>query len=324
MADPAIVAACAASIAAAEAWIGATAPNPPVGCAALDAAGNILAVAAHRRAGTPHAEVLALEDCRSAGLLPAVHTLIVTLEPCNHHGRTPPCTHAILAAGVKELWVGAVDPDPRVAGGGIAALAAAGVRVRRLEDEADVAAQAQATRCRELIAPFTKRVRTGLPWVVVKRAIDPAGSMIPPPGRKTFTSPDSLILAHRLRRRADAILTGSGTVLADAPEFTVRHLPDHPDRRRLLLVMDRRRRVPAAWFRAARARGFEARAQDDIAAALAFAGAEGALVLLVEAGPRITAAVLEGGLWDECVTITASAGAPDRIETVRRLPTGPG
>ena len=318
MADAAILAAFAQALDAAEARIGATAPNPPVGCAALDADGRVLAVAAHERAGAAHAEVLALAACRAAGLLPAVRVLVVTLEPCNHHGRTPPCTEAILAAGVPEVWIGADDPDPRVAGGGGAALAAGGVRVRWIGDEPG--GQDVASRCRALIAPFAKAARTGLPWIVVKRALDPAGSMIPPPGAKTFTSPASLAYAHLLRRRADAIITGSGTVLADAPEFTVRHLADHPGKRRPLLVLDRRRRTPAAWLRAAEARGFLPVLHDDADAAIRAAGAAGALTLLVEAGPAVTGAVLDGGHWDECVTITASGrdDVPDSIAIERR------
>jgi diaminohydroxyphosphoribosylaminopyrimidine deaminase / 5-amino-6-(5-phosphoribosylamino)uracil reductase len=97
---------------------GATAPNPPVGCVILDADGNELAVAAHRAAGQPHAEALAIQKCREAGLAERIHTLIVTLEPCNHQGRTPPCTSAILATPARQIWIGAQDPNPHVEGGG--------------------------------------------------------------------------------------------------------------------------------------------------------------------------------------------------------------
>lgn len=318
MAPPAIVAAFAAAIEAAEATIGATAPNPPVGCAVLDRDGAILAVAAHPGAGQPHAEVMALRACAAAGRLAEAHALVVTLEPCNHHGRTPPCAGAIVAAGIGAVWVGIDDPNPRVAGGGIAALEAAGVRAHRMAELPEMAAQA--AQCRALILPFATWARTGRPWVVVKRALDRTGSMIPPPGTKTFTSPASLRLAHLLRRQADAILTGIGTVLADAPEFTVRHVPDHPGKRRLLLVLDRHDRAPPAWRDAARRRGFDVAIAADIGAAIARAGAAGALTLLVEAGPTVTDAVLAVNLWDELVTIALAEDedAPDRIERIRR------
>lgn len=316
MADAAVLAAFAAAIAQADTRVGATAPNPPVGCAALDARGELLAVAAHERAGTPHAEPLVLEACRAAGLLPAVATLVVTLEPCNHFGRTPPCTTAIIAAGVRSVWVGAADPNPIVAGGGIAALRDAGIAVTMLEDDADPAARPLAADCTRLIAPFAKRLATGRPWVTIKRALDAAGSMIPPPGYKTFTSEASLAFAHDLRRRSDGVLTGVGTVLADAPEFTVRRVADHLDRRRLLLILDRHGRTPAAYREEAAARGFDVRVAAGIGEALDLAGSLGALSLLAEAGPAVTAALLDGGDWDELVTIRQAAGRglPDAIE----------
>jgi diaminohydroxyphosphoribosylaminopyrimidine deaminase/5-amino-6-(5-phosphoribosylamino)uracil reductase len=295
----------------AEAFAGATAPNPPVGCAILDAAGQVLACEAHRKAGLPHAEALAIAACRDNGLTDRIDTVVVTLEPCNHFGRTPPCVDAILGTPARRVVVGALDPNPRVDGNGLQRLAARGLTVSMIDTLNHPDAAELAAACRRLIAPFAKHALTGMPWVTVKRAFDRTGGMIPPAGRKTFTSPESLILAHRLRRRADAIMTGSGTILADLPEFTVRHLLDHPGKRRQLVILDRRARVPAHYIDEARARSFDVSIETDLTDALANLGEAGALEVLVEAGPTLTDAVLAAGLWDEDVTIRQ--GDPDRV-----------
>jgi diaminohydroxyphosphoribosylaminopyrimidine deaminase/5-amino-6-(5-phosphoribosylamino)uracil reductase len=315
-----IAAAFDAGLDAARSFVGATAPNPPVGCVLLDAAGMVLACEAHARAGSPHAEAQAIARCREAGTDGRIDTLVVTLEPCNHHGRTPPCTEAILATPARTVWFGEIDPNPRVAGGGGGRLAAAGLEVRPLAGLASPHALRLQRGCRELIAPYAKHARTGLPWVTVKQALDATGGMIPPPGAKTFTSPASLDLAHQLRRRADAILTGSGTILADAPAFTVRRVADHPAKRRWLVILDRRGRVPEAYITAARERGFEVRVETDLRNALAKLGSDGALEVLIEAGPQLLAAVLAQDLWDEQVIITKSAAAdvPDSVRIIRR------
>lgn len=209
-----------------------------------------------------------------------------------------------------------MDPNPKVEGGGAQRLAEAGREVRLLDPASPLGMQ-----CADLIAPFAKRQLTGRPWVTVKQALDASGSMIPPPGQTTFTSQAALAYAHRLRRRADAILTGSGTVLADDPAFTVRHVPDHAGRRRLLALLDRRQRVGDAWLQAAAARGFEPFRADDLDSALDQLGRQGALEILVEAGPALTAAVLEGGLWDEHALIRQVApGQPETVELRRRDP----
>jgi diaminohydroxyphosphoribosylaminopyrimidine deaminase/5-amino-6-(5-phosphoribosylamino)uracil reductase len=146
--------------------------------------------------------------------------------------------------------------------------------------------------------------------------------MIPPAGRKTFTSTASLVLAHQLRRRADAIITGAGCVLADEPAFTVRHVPDHAGKRRILAVLDRRGRTPPSYVAAARARGFEVWVRDDVRGLLAELGEAGALEALVEAGPGLLGALFESGLWDEHVIIRQSAdpGRPDAVEIRTRTP----
>lgn len=291
-----------AACSAARRWLGATAPNPPVGAAALDAQGNIIGVAAHQRAGQGHAEALLLRQLQSNGLLAATHTLCVTLEPCNHHGRTPPCTEAILAAGIKHLAIGVCDPNPHVAGGGAARLQAAGVTVT-LGIEAE--------RCAQLLYAFAYSVTVGRPWLTVKRAFDAQGSMIPPPGQKTFASPAALKLAHRLRKRADAILTGSGTILADNPCFTVRHVPDYPGKQRVLAILDRRRRVPTAYLVDAQARGLVPVVYETIEAALADLAARGVRDVLVEAGPQLSASLLASPFWAQDIVI--QAGGDERI-----------
>ena len=312
--------AMAQAIAAAEGFRGATAPNPPVGCALLDRDGAVLVVAAHRRAGTAHAEADAIARCRDAGTADRIDTVVVTLEPCNHWGRTPPCTEAILSTPARTVVIGARDPNPRVEGGGAERLREAGLSAEWLYDVSDPTAAALSARCIDLIAPFTKRTATGRPWVTVKQALDASGSMIPPPGRKTFTSEAALRYAHGLRKRADAILTGSGTILADDPEFTVRRVPDHADRIRQLAILDRRGRVPADWLATAASRNVDAFVADDLPLALDRLGKAGVLEVLVEAGPAVTRSVLDAGLWDEHIVILKGAGhdGTDRAEVRRR------
>jgi diaminohydroxyphosphoribosylaminopyrimidine deaminase/5-amino-6-(5-phosphoribosylamino)uracil reductase len=282
--------------AAAEArkWLGATSPNPPVGAAALDAEGKILALAAHRRAGEAHAETALIDNLRAQNLLPRVATLCVTLEPCNHHGLTPPCTEAIIEAGIKKVAIGIRDPNPHVTGGGIERLQAAGI---------EVATGIAEEECRQLIHAFAFQARTGKPWMTVKRAFGKTGSMIPPAGQKTFAAPESLRLAHRLRKKADALLTGSGTILADRPLFTVRHVPDHADKRRWLAILDRRGRVTKDYIAAAKERGLDAVLYRDVSEALADLAAKGAQDVLVEAGPALSQSLLDLGLWTMSVTL---------------------
>jgi len=299
----------------AEESVGATAPNPPVGCTILDDSGRVLANAAHQGAGQPHAEVAALDQCRRAGTFGLIHTFLVTLEPCNHHGRTGPCTEAIRATPAARVIFGAKDPNPNVQGGGDRVLRAAGLICENLQQVTHPRWRDLATRSVKLLRPFTKATHTGLPWVVVKQVVDRCGSMIPPAGSKTFSTASSLDLAHRLRRQSDAILTGSGTILTDAPLMTVRRVPDHPHRLRHLLIMDRRGRTPAPYVAAAASRGLDVVLCTDLAAAIRTAGRFGALQLLVEAGPQITGAMLDSDLWDEWVLIRqgAAQGEPDRV-----------
>jgi len=311
------------ALAAAEAFVGATAPNPPVGCTVLDADGGILATAAHQKAGTAHAEAAALALCRQARTFERIHTLLVTLEPCNHHGRTPPCVEAILASPARTIWIASRDPNPAVAGGGAARLAAQGRQVFDLAALGHSEAAELVRRADRLIAPFVCWSTRGRPWLTLKQALTHDGRMVPPAGAKTFTSAASLDLAHSLRRRADAIITGSGTVLADDPLFTVRRVADPRTGARRLAILDRRRRVSPDYLRAAPLRGLEASLHDSIPEALADLAATGVLEALVECGPSLLAAFLEADLWDEHVVIrqAAPAGRADHIDIHTRIPT---
>lgn len=284
---------------------GATSPNPPVGAVALDKEGRVLSVKAHEKAGTGHAEAKVLEECREKGLLNVIDTLVITLEPCNHHGRTPPCTESILRAfkegSLRKVLFGTTDPNPKVAGNGAARLRAAGLEVHNLRD----------VDSEKLIEAFSCWIKTGRPFVTLKMAFDKSGSMIPPVGQKTFSSPAALTFAHELRRQSDAILTGSGTILADLPEFTVRHLKDHLNKARWLAVLDRRGRVPISWISEREKVGFKYYRGVSVEETLQFLGEQGVLEVLVEAGPEVSGFFLDKNLWNRKAVIT-----PDGIEVI--------
>lgn len=286
-------------------WMGATSPNPPVGAVALDAHGKILAKTAHHRAGEKHAEALIIEECEKAGTLSDLHTLCVTLEPCNHFGRTPPCSEAIIKAGIKHVVFGTSDPNPNVKGGGAEKLKTAGI---------EVVSGVEKNECDHLFHAFAYRVRNNKPWVTVKRAFNSESSMIPPKGQNTFTSPESLKLAHHLRKKSDAILTGSGTIISDNPLFTVRHVPDHSNKRRWLGILDRRGRVSPEYILAAKDRGLDVIIYQNVATAVNDLAQKGAQDILVEAGPQLSQSLLDSDLWTMSVTIRQ--GKEDVVEAM--------
>ena len=190
---------------------GSTSPNPLVGCVVLDATGALVGEGFHQRAGSPHAEVHAL---RQAGNRARGGTAVVTLEPCCHHGRTPPCSQALIAAGVKRVVVAMSDPDPRVAGRGIAELRQAGIEV------IEAVCEAQA---RQLNRAFIHRVSQGRPLGILKWAMSLDGRTALPNGSSQWISgPDARAWVHQLRSRCDAVIVGSGTVRADDPLLTSR------------------------------------------------------------------------------------------------------
>ena len=217
----------------ADCAVGHTSPNPPVG-AVLVRDGRVVGEGRTQPAGQAHAEVVAL---RQAGELARGATLYVTLEPCSHYGRTPPCTDAIIAAGVAEVRAELVDPNPQVAGRGLELLREAGIAVTLGEgrDEAE-----------ELIAPHAVYITTGRPLVTLKFAMSLDGKIATRAGdSKWITGEESRRYVHTLRARADAIMAGIGTVLADDPQLTARDANDAPlPRQPLRVVVDSRGRLP--------------------------------------------------------------------------------
>ena len=291
-----------------------TQPNPRVGCV-IAAGRRIVGEGWHQRAGGPHAEVFALA---AAGPLARGATAYVTLEPCNHHGRTPPCTDALLAAGVARVVYASRDPNPRVDGSGAARLRAAGVEVRD-----GLLCEAAA----ELNLGFFSRMRRGRPWLRLKLAASLDGRTALSSGESRWiTSEAARADVQAWRAESAAVLTGAGTVLADDPALTVR-IGDGSQRQPLRVILDSRLRVPAGArvFRepggtvrlavrgAVPAAGgdpdpqpveyLDAGADGRVAlgAALAWMGAQGLNEVWVEAGPTLAGALLGAGLVDELV-----------------------
>jgi diaminohydroxyphosphoribosylaminopyrimidine deaminase/5-amino-6-(5-phosphoribosylamino)uracil reductase len=272
-------------------------PNPQVGCIVVGSAGEVLGAGWHEEFGGPHAEVNALRDLDGVDLSEA--TAYVTLEPCSHHGKTPPCADLLLNRGIGTVVVGVLDPNPRVSGEGVRRLEAAGVAVRTgcLEDE-----------CRAANAGFFRRMLTGRPHITVKIAQSLDGFVAPRVGSSQWiTGEASRKRVHAMRAEADAVLTGTGTVLADDPSLTVRHVSG-PDP--LRLVLDRRGVLPVSarvlsdGGRTTVIRGPVVNDRIDLAAALTALPAE-VLYLMVEAGPRLTSSMLADDLADELHVFTA-------------------
>lgn len=305
----------------AERGLFATDPNPRVGCVIVRD-GRLVGEGWHHRAGEPHAEVNALT---AAGQAARGATLYVTLEPCCHHGRTPPCTEALLNAGIKRVIAACKDPNPRVSGQGLEQLAAAGIAT----DQGLMAAQAQG-----LNPGFFKRMRTGLPYVRCKLAMSLDGRTATASGESRWiTAATARRDVHRLRARSGGILTGRGTILADDPQLTVRDgdIPgDRVQPRRF--VLDSRLRMPdharilqeTGSVVVLYSQHHQQRAQNLLAAgaglcpiepdaagrvaprqALAAIGEAGVNELLVEAGPTLSGALLQAGLIDELVVYIA-------------------
>ncbi|MEA3544464.1 MAG: bifunctional diaminohydroxyphosphoribosylaminopyrimidine deaminase/5-amino-6-(5-phosphoribosylamino)uracil reductase RibD [Thermodesulfobacteriota bacterium] len=209
---------------------GRTAPNPPVG-AVIVKAGEIVGEGFHPQAGEPHAEIFAL---RQAGRKGQGGDIYVTLEPCSHHGKTPPCAAALIAAGIKTVYVGVVDPNPQVAGKGIEMLQKAGIEVQIgiLEPE-----------CRRLIKPFEKHLSTGLPFTIYKAAMTLDGNTATAMGDSRWVSGvESRRQVHRLRNRVEAIMVGVGTVVNDDPLLNTR-IADGSGRDPLRVVVDSQLRI---------------------------------------------------------------------------------
>jgi diaminohydroxyphosphoribosylaminopyrimidine deaminase/5-amino-6-(5-phosphoribosylamino)uracil reductase len=319
---------------------GTTRPNPLVGCVVVkdDA---VVGRGFHRAAGDPHAEVLALAE---AGARALGATLYVNLEPCAHHGRTPPCTETIVRAGIHRVVAAIGDPNPQVDGRGLLALRDAGIAVATgvLESEA-----------RALNGPFLSTHERGRPWVTLKAAQSLDGRIAAAGGSSTWITGDaSRRYAHRLRYRHDAVLVGAGTVRRDDPRLTVRLSGIDALRRRVVLAsrlsLDPAARVFARESAAApRTRIYvgatcseaeRARFRDvadvvpvahgadglDLSAVLADLLQAGVQAVLVEGGGKTSGAFLRAGLVDEIVLFIASRllGAGDATPVVD-LPAAP-
>jgi diaminohydroxyphosphoribosylaminopyrimidine deaminase/5-amino-6-(5-phosphoribosylamino)uracil reductase len=308
---------------------GMTHPNPMVG-AVMVRDGKVVGKGYHRGPFTPHAEVVALAE---AGERAAGSTLYVTLEPCNHHGRTPPCTEAVLRAGVARVVIAAPDPNPGVKGGGAERLRSAGVEVVTgvLQKESE-----------ELNAAYVKYVTTGLPLVTLKVAATADGKVAARGGlSRWITGKAARRLVHEMRRASDAVLVGRGTVEADDPELTVRHVPlrgaHHPLRvvvdSRLSMSLDRKlarggipkvvvattREHDAAKAEELRRRGVEVWVLDsspdggvDLLELLKALGRAEVAHLLVEGGPSLLASFMREGLADRLALFLAPRVFGDR------------
>lgn len=296
-------------------------PNPRVGAVVLDASGAVVGEGAHQGPGMAHAEPLALDK---AGEAARGGTLIVTLEPCNHRGRTPPCVGAIIAAGVRRVVIGAIDPDPRVAGSGIEALRRAGIEV----SSGHLAARVEANDP----AYFHHR-RRGRCLVTLKAALTLDGQTAAADGSsKWITGELARRDAHRLRAEMDAVMVGAGTVLADDPLLDVRIEGFEEPQPRPVIVAGRRLLPQNAKILTRDPLIYSPVAGDnfvvcdgggsrvDLAAMLADLGERGMLSVLVEGGARLASALWDGRLVDRGVfylapRIAGGVGRPvfDRV-----------
>jgi diaminohydroxyphosphoribosylaminopyrimidine deaminase/5-amino-6-(5-phosphoribosylamino)uracil reductase len=283
--------------------LGRTSPNPVVGAVLLDAAGNVIGEGKHEQAGRPHAEVVALQ---AAGERARGGTMVVTLEPCTHTGRTGPCVEALRAAGVARVVVGVRDPDPPAAGGA-GALRAAGVEVVMGVAEAEA---------RWVNRAWLTSIGRARPYVTWKFAATLDGRSAADDGSSRWiTGPAARADVHRLRSQQDAVMCGVGTVLTDDPELTVR-LNGYDGPQPLRVVLDSAARTPAG------ARVRNAAAPTWIVTAREFPGPDGRIDLdrvfaelfvrdcrsvFLEGGPTLAGAAIEAGLVDEVVGYLAPA-----------------
>ena len=308
-----------------------TTPNPRVGCVIVHD-GEVIGEGWHERAGGPHAEARALADAKGRGHDPRGATLYVTLEPCNHTGRTPPCAEAVIAAGIARVVVAMRDPNP-LAAHGADRLRAAGIAVESglMADEAA-----------ELNIGFVSRVTRGRPWVRLKMAASLDGRTALASGESQWITGEAARAdGHRWRARACAILTGIGTVLQDDPQLNVRAV-DTP-RQPMKVIVDRHGQLPVAARILAGADALvvtngarnpewpatvevlplpDADRRVDLAAMMDALGARGINELHVEAGGKLNGALLDAGLIDEVVLYMAPCLIGDPARGVAEFPGG--
>ena len=315
----------------AERGLYTTTPNPRVGCVIVRA-GAIVGEGWHERAGEPHAEIHAL---RAAGERARGATAYISLEPCSHHGRTPPCANALIDARVARVVVALQDPNPRVAGAGLARLRDAGIEIEYgiLEREA-----------RELNVGFVSRMTRGRPWVRMKIAASLDGKTALSDGRsKWITGPDARRDGHRFRARACAVLTGVGTVRDDNPQLNVREV--ETSRQPLRIVVDSRLETPldakvleggnvllfAATSDEARIASFRNRRVEvavlanasgkvDLEGMFTELARRGMNEVHVEAGQKLNGSLLRAGVVDELVLYLAPCLLGDTARGLFDLP----
>ena len=300
--------------------IGLSDPNPRVGCVITDAQGRLLGSGHTQQAGGPHAEVMALRDARSRGHALAGASVYVTLEPCAHHGRTPPCCEALVTAGVGHVHLALLDPNPLVAGKGRAHLEAAGIPCEL---------GLGAAEAREINIGFLSRMVRSRPFVRMKIAASLDGRTALPDGRSQWiTGPAARQDGQRWRQRAGAILTGIGTVRDDDPRLDLRlPAPGQPPLQPLRVIADSRLQTPAtarilqppgrvllvhagatsgrAWPEGVETLALPAGSQVDLMALLDELARRGINELHVEAGATLNGALLQAGLVDELLLYLA-------------------
>lgn len=258
-------------------------PNPWVGAVVVCVDGSMYDGATQPPGGA-HAEIVAMNAARTAGSDLVGATLYSTLEPCSHTGRTGPCTEAIISAGIARVVAAIADPDVKVAGSGFVALRAAGI---------DVVTDVLAEEVTAQLAPYLYHRRTGRPFVMLKMATTLDARSAIPHGPRWITGEEARVRVHELRAESDAIIVGSGTVLADDPELTVRHVEGESPRR---IVLSRSGSVAAT----AKVQPCDvwSGSLEDLLDSL---GAEGVLQLMVEGGATVATAFHEQGLINRYV-----------------------
>jgi diaminohydroxyphosphoribosylaminopyrimidine deaminase/5-amino-6-(5-phosphoribosylamino)uracil reductase len=281
----------------AERGRGTTYPNPLVG-AVVVRDGEVVGEGWHERRGRPHAEVNALRD---AGERARRATMYVSLEPCTHHGSTPPCVDAILDAGVERVVVGVRDPNPSVSGGGVERLREAGVDVEVVEGE-------PAWQARDLNAGWLSAHERGRPWVIYKAAVTLDGR-VTVPGERWVTGREARRRVHELRGWVDAVAVGMGTVRADAPRLDARGVDAPKQPRRL------------AFGRGPLPEGSELELRSgELEDELPALAGEGVQTLLVEGGPTLASAFLAADLVDKLLLFVAPTLAGEGAPPTRALP----
>ncbi len=307
-----------------------TAPNPNVGCV-ITKQGQILAEGWHQRAGKGHAEVNALAQLSDSEVNGA--ECYVTLEPCSHTGKTPPCADALIAKGIRRVFIAMIDPNPQVAGKGVAKLIQAGidVTVGLLEQEAE-----------QLNRGFIKRMKTGMPLIRSKIAMSLDGRTAMDSGESQWiTGADARQDVQKLRAQSGAIITGIGTVIADNPKMTVRDVSDYPEtesmRQPLRLVVDSQLMMPEkaailspdTIIATSSEQDFQGATvwklpnetgQVDLAALMARLAEQQINDVLIEAGAKLNGALLQAGLIDELIIYMAPKVMGDSARGLFHLP----